>query len=124
MTLLLVMAGGAVGAAARFLTDRAVTARFGRALPWGTLTVNLAGSFLLGLLAGAGAALPGWLGALLGTGFCGALTTYSTFGYETVHLAVGGGNGRRRALLNVVLTLSVGLAAATLGWLVAPGSPG
>lgn len=119
MTLVLVMVGGAVGAAGRFLVDRAVTARLGRALPWGTFTVNVAGSLLLGLLAGAGSALPGWLNWLLGAGFCGALTTYSTFGYETVQLAGQGRTGRIRALLNVVLTLAAGLAAAALGWLVA-----
>ncbi|GAB3148746.1 fluoride efflux transporter CrcB [Micromonospora sonneratiae] len=118
MTLLLVMAGGAVGAACRFLVDRAVTARTNGALPWGTLLVNVAGSLLLGLLAGAGSTLPGWLGQLVGTGFCGALTTYSTFSHETVRLADSGPGGRPRALLYVAVTLTLGLGAAALGWLI------
>ncbi|MEV1286740.1 fluoride efflux transporter CrcB [Micromonospora sp. NPDC049679] len=116
MTLVLVMVGGAVGATARFLVDRAVTARWGRTLPWGTLAVNVAGSLLLGLLAGSGSALPGSLGWLLGTGFCGAFTTYSTFGYETVRLAGQGGSGAARALLNVTVTVAAGLTSAALGW--------
>lgn len=112
MTLLLVLCGGAVGAVARYLTDVAMRARFDPVLPWGTFIVNVAGSALLGLLFGVGAALPGWVGALAGVGFCGALTTYSTFGLETVQLP------RRYALLNIVLTLSAGLGAAVLGRLV------
>jgi fluoride exporter len=116
MTLLLVLAGGALGAVCRFLVDRVASSRLGSALPWGTLIVNVAGSLVLGLLAGTGSALPGWLGALAGTGFCGALTTYSTFSYETVRLAGGGTSGRGRAILNVAATLVAGLGAAALGW--------
>lgn len=116
MTLLLVLAGGALGAVCRFLVDRVASSRLGSALPWGTLIVNVAGSLVLGLLAGTGSALPGWLGALAGTGFCGALTTYSTFSYETVRLAGEGTSGRGRAVLNVAATLVTGLGAAALGW--------
>lgn len=119
MTLLLVLAGGAVGAVCRFLTDRAITGRTGPGFPLGTLTVNLVGTLLLGLLVGAGGTLPGWVGTLVGTGFCGALTTYSTFGYETVRLFESPGAGRARALLNVALTVSAGLAAAQLGFALA-----
>ena len=119
LTLLLVLVGGATGAVTRFLTDRVVTGRVSGALPWGTLTVNVAGSLLLGLLTGAGAALPAWLGTLVGTGFCGALTTYSTFSHETVRLAATGPTGRVRALLNVVLTVGLGVTAARVGWLLA-----
>lgn len=108
--------GGSLGATLRFLVDRWVTVWIGSALPWGTLVVNASGSLLLGLLAGAGSALPGWLGHLLGTGLCGALTTYSTFSHETVRLADGSPGGRVRALLNVVATLTIGLGAAALGW--------
>lgn len=114
MTLLLVLVGGAVGASARYLTDLAVRTRFDPMLPWGTLSVNVAGSALLGLIAGLGGALPGWVGSLVGVGFCGALTTYSTFSNETVQLARGG--ARLYALLNVALTLGTGLAVAALGW--------
>jgi CrcB protein len=110
MTLLLVMIGGAVGALARYAVDRLLRHHD---LPWGTILVNVAGSFVLGVLAGAGSAVPGPVGALLGTGFCGALTTWSTFAYQTVDLA--GHRRWRDALLNVVITLVAGFAAVWLG---------
>ncbi|MDG4790889.1 fluoride efflux transporter CrcB [Micromonospora sp. WMMD1102] len=110
-----VLVGGAVGATGR-LTVNWLVERRSRPAPWATFVVNVVGSLVLGLVAGAGTALPGWLGALVGTGFCGALTTYSTFGYETVQLLRDGPAGHRRALLNVLATLAAGLAAATLGW--------
>ena len=116
MTVLLVALGAAVGAPLRFLTDRAVRARFGDRLPWGTLTVNVAGSLVLGFVLGLPA--PPAVAALVGTGFCGALTTYSTFGYETLRLARSG--ERAAALLNVLLNVAAGLAAAYLGLLAAP----
>ncbi|MFK3982549.1 fluoride efflux transporter FluC [Micromonospora sp. NPDC050397] len=116
MNLVLVLVGGLVGAPCRFLVDRIATRRLGATLPWGTLAVNVAGSLLLGLLAGLGGTLPGWVGTLLGTGFCGALTTYSTFSHETVRLAGAEGSGRWRAPLYVAATLVAGLGAAALGW--------
>ncbi|MDH6460612.1 CrcB protein [Micromonospora sp. A200] len=112
MTVLLIAVGAALGAPLRYLTDRAVQARHSSLLPWGTLTVNVAGSLLLGVLLAvpAGSAVT----ALVGTGFCGALTTWSTFGYETLRLARAG--ARRHALANVLLSVAAGLAAATLGY--------
>jgi CrcB protein len=114
VTLILVLLGGAGGAVARFLTDRAIQARVDAVLPWGTLTVNVLGSLLFGLLAAAGRAVHPDLGLLLGTGFCGALTTYSTFGFETVQLL--GARAHWYALINVAANVVGGLAAATLGW--------
>ncbi|HEX4470482.1 MAG TPA: fluoride efflux transporter CrcB [Nocardioides sp.] len=111
MTVLLVLLGGAVGAPARYLTDQVVQRRHGTVFPWGTWTVNVAGSFVLGLVVASG---PAWLVTFAGTGFCGALTTFSTFGYETVRLAEEGESGS--ALANVVGSLAAGLAAAALGW--------
>jgi CrcB protein len=112
VTVLLVAAGAAVGAPLRYLTDRFVQRRTGAAFPWGTLTVNVTGSLLLGLLSGQDRTTA----LLLGVGFCGAFTTYSTFGYETVRLAEEG--ARPYAVLNVAGTLAAGLAAAALGmWL-------
>lgn len=119
MTVLLVLLGGAVGAVLRYLTDRSLQSRHDSGFPWGTFTVNTMGSLILGTVLGSAASPE--LTALLGTGFCGALTTYSTFGYETVLLAAG----RRRlyAALNVVASLTAGLGAAGLG-LVIGGSLG
>ncbi|MGP3635891.1 fluoride efflux transporter CrcB [Streptomyces sp. 24-1644] len=121
MNWLLVAIGGAFGAPLRYLTDRAVQARHGSGLPyvfpWGTFTVNAAGSLLLGVLTGAAVSEP--LYALVGTGLCGALTTYSTFSYETLRLAEGG-----RVFLaaaNVVGSLLVGLGAVFLGAELAGG---
>lgn len=114
MTGLLVALGGAAGASGRWLVDRAVARRYGGVLPWGTLSVNIAGSLLLGVLAGAGAATPGWVGPLVGTGLCGALTTFSTFGYETMRLLEDG--SWAPALVNVTVTVAAGLGAAAAGW--------
>ncbi|MEU4802588.1 fluoride efflux transporter CrcB [Actinosynnema sp. NPDC023587] len=116
MTALLVFSGAAVGAVARYLTDRAVRSRHRSAFPWGTLTVNVVGSFVLGCVAGAA---PAWA-ALLGTGFCGGLTTYSTFGYETVRLLEE--RAYRRACANVVLSVVAGVGAAAAGHLLTAGA--
>lgn len=92
MTLLLVLLGAAVGAPLRYLIDLLVQSRHDSVFPWGTLTVNAVGSVLVGATAGALAAAPGpgWVLPLLGVGLCGALTTFSTFGVETVRLAQQG----------------------------------
>jgi fluoride exporter len=113
MTVLLVLVGGAVGAPLRYLTDVFVQRLHGTAFPWGTWTVNVVGAFVLGLVA---AAIPDWLVTLTGTGFCGALTTFSTFGYETVRLAEEG--DASAAVWNVGGSLAAGLAAATVGWML------
>jgi fluoride exporter len=113
VNVLLVAAGAAVGAPLRYLVDRFVQRRAGAGFPWGTLTVNVAGSLLLGFIT---QTADGRVTLLAGVGFCGTFTTYSTFGYETVRLAEDG--ARRDALLNVVASLAAGLAAAALGvWL-------
>ncbi len=113
MTVLLVALGAALGAPLRYLVDRFVQTRHDSLFPWGTFAVNVAGSFVLGVAA---ETLPGaWL-ALVGTGFCGALTTYSTFGYETVRLVQE--RARLYALLNVLGSVVAGLLAALLGALV------
>lgn len=111
MTPLLVVLGAALGAPLRYLVDRVFRVRFGATLPWGTFTVNVAGSALLGFVVGA-AAPPAVL-ALVGTGFCGALTTYSTFGAETIELAATGRRGL--AALNALGSAAACLVAAALG---------
>jgi CrcB protein len=117
VTVLLVALGAAVGAPLRYLTDLALRRRLGAAFPWGTLAVNVAGSLVLGLVVGLPA--PPAVAALLGSGFCGALTTYSTFGYETLRLARDGRS--RLAAANVLGSVVAGLAAAYLGILLARG---
>ena len=116
MTVVLVLLGGAVGAPLRYLTDLFVQSRHDSVFPWGTLTVNLAGSLLLGGVASAvvNVGAPTWLLTLLGTGFCGALTTFSTFGFETVRLVEDG--SWLEALLNVTVSVVLGLAAVAAGW--------
>ncbi|MFF3019615.1 fluoride efflux transporter CrcB [Streptomyces sp. NPDC057939] len=119
MNWLLVIAGAAVGAPLRYLTDRAVQARHGSDFPWGTFVVNAAACLVLGALTGAvlaGAASPG-LSAFLGTGLCGALSTYSTFSYETLRLAERGETFLAAA--NVLGSVLVGLGAVHLGSQVA-----
>lgn len=115
MNWLLVAAGAAVGAPLRYLTDRAVQARHDSVFPWGTFVVNMAGCLALGLLTGAVSA--GAAGAqaqlLVGTGLCGALTTYSTFSYETLRLTEAGSGPY--AALNVAAGVVGGLAAAFAG---------
>ena len=116
MTLLLVVIGGAVGAPLRYLTDLLVQSRHDTVFPWGTLTVNVAGSAILGSVLGAASAghLSPDLVALLGTGLCGALTTFSTFGFETVRLLQEGSTVA--AGLNVAVSLLAGFAAGAGAW--------
>ncbi|MEV4376576.1 fluoride efflux transporter CrcB [Streptosporangium sp. NPDC049644] len=104
MSVLLVLIGGGFGAMLRYLLDTKAKARFGKAFPWGTLVVNLLGAGLLGLLHGVGVGTE-WE-ALVGTGFCGALTTFSTFELDTVHLFQDGAYAK--ALVNAIGSLVLG----------------
>jgi CrcB protein len=112
---LVVAAGGFVGAPSRYLLDRTVTRRINSDLPWGTFAINVSGSFLLGFLTGLSLShhLSDLGKALVGTGFCGAYTTFSTFTFETIRLVQ---DGRfLEAVGNVTISVVVGLAAATAG---------
>ncbi|MEV7011054.1 CrcB family protein [Streptosporangium sp. NPDC051022] len=108
---LLVLLGGAVGAPVRALLDKRLAVR----LPWGIFAANVSASFLLGLVGAlvTTGRLPGWTLALVGTGFCGALSTYSSFANDTLKLAEKG--ERRLAVLNLLLNVLCGLAAAVIG---------
>jgi CrcB protein len=118
LTALLVVVGAVVGAPLRYLTDLLVQSRHDTVFPWGTLTVNAFGSLILGSVAGAvSAGAPTWLLTAAGTGFCGALTTFSTFGFETVRLVEEG--SVLEAVLNVSASLLIGLVAVTGGWVLA-----
>ncbi|MGZ4625089.1 MAG: fluoride efflux transporter CrcB [Kineosporiaceae bacterium] len=114
----LVVVGAAVGAPLRYVTDLVVQSVHDTVFPWGTFTVNVVGSLVLGAVAGtvAGGA-PSWLATLVGTGFCGALTTFSTFGFETVRLIEDG--AVLEAALNSVVSLLVGLIACVAGFALA-----
>ena len=103
---------GAAGAVLRFVVDGHVLARSGGRLPWGTALVNLSGAFVLGIIAGAA---PGHAFTLIvGTGFLGAYTTFSTWMLESLLL---GESGRiNAAVVNVAGQLLVGLAVAALGF--------
>ena len=101
----LVLLAGALGAVLRFLVVRFV------ATPWAVLVVNVVGSFVGGVLIGA---TSGDLRAILLTGFCGGLTTFSSFTVETVQLVLEG--RARKALLSVGLNLVLGVGAAALGF--------
>ena len=115
MTAVFVIVGAVVGAPLRYLTDLLVQSRHDSVFPWGTLSVNAAGSLILGAVAGAfSGGAPGWLLTLLGTGFCGALTTFSTFGLETVRLAEDG--SVLEAVLNAGASLLIGMVACAGGW--------
>lgn len=112
MTALLVLLGGAAGAVGRYLADRAVQRHLGSRWPFGTLAVNLAGCLVLGLITGAASGLPAWVASLVGVGFTGALTTYSTFSYEAIALV------RERRPVAAVGYLGLSLALGlTLAWL-------
>ncbi|MDF2259931.1 fluoride efflux transporter CrcB [Streptantibioticus ferralitis] len=115
MNWLLVVVGAMVGAPLRYLTDRTVQTRHDTVFPWGTFTVNVVGCLILGVLTGAAAAgaASSHLQLLLGTGLCGALTTYSTFSYETLRLAEQG--ARLLAAANVIASIAAGLGAAFAG---------
>ncbi len=117
MRLVLVLAGGAVGSAARYLIQLWMTDRFGGSFPWGTLTVNVTGSLILGLVLGLPLS-PG-LVALLGTGFCGTLTTFSTFGADVLRLLEQ--RQLARGLAHLAATVVLGVGAAALGYVLASG---
>ena len=116
MRLLLVCAGGALGSSARYLVSSWMAGRFGSAFPWGTLTVNVAGSFLIGLIA----TLADDVGSVgpegrlfLVVGVLGGFTTFSSFSLETLRLAEQ--NEMVRALWNVFVSITLSLLAAMLG---------
>jgi fluoride exporter len=119
MTVLLVLVGGMIGAPARFLADRFVQARHDSVLPWGTWAINVAGSAVLGFLLGAQQhlGLPAQVIDLVGTGFCGGLTTFSTFSYETLRLLDDGAIAA--AGLNLLGSLVAGVLAAGLAFALA-----
>jgi CrcB protein len=119
MTAALVALAGAVGAVARFLTDGAVQDRRSGSFPFGTQTVNGVGSLILGAITGLAwyHGLGGRAHAVVGVGFCGAFTTWSSVSWETVRLVEDGCG--RQALVHMVGGVATALALAALGIVVA-----
>ena len=115
-----IAAGGALGALLRSWVSNGVYGMLGRDFPYGTLAVNVLGSLAMGLLyvllLERSAAAPEWR-ALLLVGVLGAFTTFSTFSIETLILLEEG--ALLRALLNIALSVSICIAAAWLGVIVA-----
>jgi fluoride exporter len=110
-----VAAAGALGAACRYAVDGVVQDRVEGAFPWGTWLINVSGSLALGFLAGLGLyhGLSEMPRTVIGTGFLGGYTTFSTLMFESVRLFEDG--SRYESLLNVLGSLAAGLAAAAVG---------
>ena len=114
--LLLVCLGGAFGTGARYLVSGWALTWFGPAFPYGTLTVNVVGSLLVGVIMQLGLTtdlLSPTTRIMLATGVMGGFTTYSSFNYETLRFCQEGAWGR--ALANVVVTLVLCALAGVLG---------
>ena len=119
MLLLGIAIAGALGALARYKVDAAVVRVAPSGLPAATLAINVSGSFVLGVITGLALyhGFPTTPRLVLGTGFCGGYTTFSTFAYEIVFLAEERRN--RTASVNLVLSLLVPALAAALGMALA-----
>ena len=102
---------GGLGSTARFMVDRAVARRAARSFPFGTLTVNITGSVLLGFITGL--TLSHQAALLAGTAFVGAYTTFSTWMFETQRLTEE--RQLRAAATNIAVSVVLGIAAAALG---------
>ena len=112
---------GAFGACARVGLSLLVHQHFGNALAWGTMSVNVLGSFAFGVIVQIGLSsnwLPDELRLALTMGFLGDFTTFSTFEYEALRMVADGGL-YQAALLNVFLSVTAGFAAAWAGIVVA-----
>jgi CrcB protein len=114
MTPLLVVLGAMAGAPLRLLAERVAVARRGPGSVVGTAVVNVAGSAVIGLLLGL-ADVPAEVLALVGTGFCGTLTTFSTFGADVVRLGEQRRPGTAAAYVTGTLVLGIGAAAGAYG---------
>jgi CrcB protein len=112
---LLTLLAGAAGAVARFLLDSSIKQRWSSPFPWATVLINVSGSLLLGILAGLVLfhGQPTTWQTVVGTGFCGGYTTFSTASFETVRLVQQG--RRLLALLNAVGSLVMSVAACAAG---------
>ncbi len=115
MITVLTLLFGAAGAASRFIVDASVKRRWSSRFPWATFSINATGSFLLGLVAGAVLFRhqPVAWQTIIGTGFCGGYTTFSTASFETVRLAEQ--KLRVMALVNALGSLVTSVAVCGAG---------
>jgi CrcB protein len=113
--LALTLLAGATGAVTRFVLDAAIKSRWRSPFPWATVLINVTGSLLLGILAGLVlfAGQPTAWQTVVGTGFCGGYTTFSTASFETVRLVQQ--QRSAQALLNAVGSLVASVAACAVG---------
>lgn len=122
LALILAFVGGAIGSVCRFWLSGAVAQQFGETFPYGTLTVNAAGSWVIGIAAGwlAHHDNPLWAFAakvFVTVGFCGGLTTFSSFGLQTWNLILS--ERWISALVNIFVSTGLCLGAVALGWALA-----
>lgn len=121
MTPLYIALAGGLGAAGRFVADGLIRTVAGRKFPWGTLTINIVGSFILGILTGLVLYRHGGANVKLiaGTGFCGGFTTFSTASFEAARLIEEKRIGA--TMLQILANAVFSLTAAAIGiWLIRP----
>lgn len=116
--MLFVGVGGIFGALSRYLLGKWIASKVASSFPFGTWIINISGSFFLGFLAVLHLehTIPEWLWLILGTGFLGAYTTFSTFGYETIQLLKK--RDGRAAIVYVLLSVIFGAIFAWMGSVV------
>jgi CrcB protein len=122
MNAVFVMIGGAIGSLVRYWMSEACAVLFGTAFPWGTLVVNVSGSFIIGYVAGGAGAGGRWMDSglirhFVMIGLCGGYTTFSAFSLQTVTMLQAG--DVVRAGLNATVSLSACLVATAAGFAVA-----
>jgi CrcB protein len=120
-SILLVLLGGAIGSLCRYWWSGLIAQRLGETFPYGTLFVNLVGCFIIGLTGGflnkaAGASWEQPLRIFLAIGFCGGLTTFSSFSLQTLNLILSKRWGA--ALANILVSTTICLLLVATGWLI------
>jgi fluoride exporter len=123
LQMLLVMAGGAIGAGLRYQVGRLALAQYGPQFPWGTLFVNLGGGLLMGLLAGTLARHQAGtnLGLFLGVGVLGGFTTFSAFSLDTFNMIERGALGVAASYVGASVIGSIAMLGVGL-WLARAAS--
>lgn len=119
LTYVWIAAGGAIGSLLRFWLNLFFTGRFGETMPWGTILINISGSFAIGLFAtlsepGGRISVSADLRLFVLVGLCGGYTTFSSFSLQTLALFQSGEPGR--AIANVIVSVFFCLVAVWLGF--------